>query len=170
LSGSTRQTTSINHPSSTSSTSPTIEPSNAIFVWREFSAIYGNAWLNEFGERPNHVWIEELAKLSPRDIETGLNQCKRSGSNFAPRLPQFLAYCVPQIVEDVYRHERETYQRLNLPKPESNPEIRRIEMAKIRTELKILVIPTASKEALEQRQAAMIQAAEILVKQHEATA
>lgn len=134
-------------------------------VWRKFTEFYGSAWLSEFGEQPNQSWIEELARLSPRDVETGLNQCKRSGSNFAPRLPQFLAYCVPPIIEDVYRHERETYQRLSLPKQRASAEVRQAAMAQIRTELKIVAAPTANKEALEQRQAAMIQAAEILMKQ-----
>lgn len=139
---------------------------NALVVWRKFTEFYGSAWLSEFGEQPNQSWIEELAQLSPCDIETGLNQCK----HFAPRLPQFLAYCTPTIIEDVYRQERETRERYLLPKPKASETVRQAAMAQIRKELKILVMPTASKEALEQRQAAMIQAAENLIEQQEVTA
>jgi hypothetical protein len=87
---------------------------------------------------------------------------KRSGSDFAPSLPRFLAYCVPPIVEDAKKQERETYQRLSLPKKRASAETRQAAMVQIWTELKIVATPTASKEALEQRQAAMIQAAEII--------
>ena len=138
-------------------------------MWRVFSQIYGSSFVTQFGEVPNDIWIEELAKFSPHDVEFGIEQCKRSGSDFAPSLPRFLAYCTPPIVEDVYKQERETRERYLLPKPKASKEVREAAMAQIRKELKILATPTTSKEALEQRQATMTQAAEIL-RQQEVTA
>lgn len=81
-------------------------PHNAILVWDIFSQLYGAGFTSSFGFEPSRIWIEELAKFSPRDIEFGIEQCKRSGSDFAPSLPRFLAMCQPPIVEDVYAGER----------------------------------------------------------------
>lgn len=77
-------------------------------AWVALSEIYGTPFTNSFGAFPNRSWIDELAILSPDSVEFGLKQCKRSGNPFPPSLPQFLAYCVPVIVEDVYKKERET--------------------------------------------------------------
>lgn len=104
--------------------------------------MYGAGFVTQFGEKPPRIWIEELGQISVRDIENGLRQCKRTASNFAPSLPQFLAYCQPVEMEDVKKKERETYQRLGLPKPESNPEIRRAEIAKMKAELRIRGVST----------------------------
>jgi hypothetical protein len=142
-------------------------PHNTLYVWARFAEIYGRGFLTEFGELPNQSWIAEIEQLSPQDVERGIKASQASGSDFAPRLPRFLALCKPPIVVDVYRQERETRNRLDLPRPKSSREVREIELAKIRQELKILATPTASKEALEQRKAAMIQAAEILANQQE---
>ena len=110
---------------SSNSTNNTIAPHNAIRVWRVFSHIYGSTFVTQFGELPNQIWIEELAKFSPHDIEFGIEQCKRSGSDFAPSLPKFLAYCTPPIVEDVYRQERETRIMLDAPKRTSTADVRK---------------------------------------------
>ena len=140
---------------------------NADNVWLAFAQIYGSAFVSQFGDLPNQIWIEELAQLSPRDVELGIKQSIRSGSGFSPSLPQFLAYCVPAIVEDVYRLEKETRIRLDAPKNVASFEVRRAEMAKIRGELKITTTSIAGKEELAQRQAAMIQTAELLAQQQE---
>jgi hypothetical protein len=129
--------------------------------------IYGNSFTSNFGTTPNLFWIEDLAQFSPVDIQRGIEQCRRSNSPFPPNLGQFLAYCTPPIVEDVYKQERETRERYLLPKPKASETVRQAAMAQIRKELKILATPTTSKEALEQRQAAMIQAAENLIEQQE---
>ncbi|MEI6747108.1 MAG: hypothetical protein WCL34_14180 [Methylococcaceae bacterium] len=151
----------------TFTTAPPLLNKNAVYVWDALSQIYGSAFVNQFGEKPSAFWSVKLAELTPVAIKNGLELCQRSGSPFAPNLPQFLAYCLPQIVEDVYRLEKATRIRLDAPRNVASLEVRRAEMAKIKTELKMTATPIAGKEELAQRQAAMIQAAELLAKQGE---
>ena len=55
--------------------------------------IYGNQWTTAFGEEPNKQWTLEIGNLTMREVLYGIEQCKHSGSQFVPNLPQFLAYC-----------------------------------------------------------------------------
>jgi len=113
-----------------------LDTANADYVWDRFTEFYGRGFLTEFGELPNKSWIEALGQLSPQDVERGVKASQSSGSDFAPRLPRFLAMCQPPIVEDVYRHERETQMLLERRRSvQSTPEVRRAEMAKIRAQL-----------------------------------
>lgn len=92
--------------------------------------------MNQFGELPNEIWIEELAKFSPRDIQNGIEAVKRSGSDFAPSLPKFLKLCEAPIVEDVYKQERETQLLLERKRNvQSTPGVRKAELEKMKASL-----------------------------------
>ena len=100
--------------------------------------MFGSQWLNEYGDVPNATWSGELQKLTAAQVEEGIEQCKRSGSSFAPRLPQFLAWCKPTIVkaEDFYKAYRETQLFLaQIDKRRSvkkNMEVKRVELEKMK--------------------------------------
>jgi hypothetical protein len=103
-----------------------------------FSEFYGNAFVTAFSEVPNDSWIEELAQLSPQDVQRGVNASKRSGSDFAPSLPKFLKLCEPPIVEDVYRHERETQLLLEQRRstPNASDDVKKQALAEMKNLLK----------------------------------
>ena len=99
-----------------------------------------------------------------REVLFGIEQSKRSGSQFVPNLPLFLAYCkAGEKVQCVG-----TLKLLSLPKPPANPEIKREYLAKMKKECGIR--ERMSDEERETRRVAMEIAAEILVKQQEVTA
>ncbi len=112
------------------------EPSfKTLLVWKKFTEFYGAAWINEFGERPNQSWTEEIEKLTPTEIARGLEQCKRSGNPFAPRLPQFLAFCVGNSEQRAFYARTQGENKNQLPKPPPNPEIKRAALAEIKSTL-----------------------------------
>ena len=119
-----------------STQSTQLSPTNAVSVWEAFSQIFGQTFVNQWGEIPNDIWIEELAALSAQDVEIGIEASKRSGSDFAPSLPKFLAYCVKDS-GDTPEHKAFKAQceamakNRGLPKP-SNPDIRKAEIAKMK--------------------------------------
>jgi hypothetical protein len=115
----------------TTSTLPTIKstPPNdlALFVWITMGEIYGNQWTTAFGEEPNKQWTLEIGNLTMREVLYGIEQCKHSGSQFVPNLPQFLAYCKAgnKVIGEGTR------KLLALPKPPPNPEVRKAEILKM---------------------------------------
>lgn len=105
--------------------------------WQVMAEIYGSQWLNEYGEQPNGQWAGEIERLTVTEITRAIDKCKRSGSPFVPRLPQFLAYCD--------EHEGDTAEQrafneqckasaamLALPKPPTDPNIRRAAIAEMK--------------------------------------
>lgn len=70
--------------------------------------IYGNRWIIDQGESPNPIWSAKLINLSRAEIEHGINKLLDSNLAHTPNLSQFLGFCKIEIVEDVYRKERET--------------------------------------------------------------
>ncbi len=101
--------------------------------------MFGGGFVGTFGEFPNEIWIEELARIKPRDIQNGIEQCKRSGFEFAPSLPKFLKLCEPPIVEDVHKQLRETQEKyLDVPKRKQNatPSLRKTAFLEMKNLLK----------------------------------
>lgn len=126
-------------PTNSTATSTTAPPPichNAIYVWDALAQIYGAAFTNQFGTRPNQFWNAKLSELSLVDIQFGLEQCQCSRNQFAPDLPQFLAYCTPPIVEDVYKSCRETQILLAKPKPECSEAVKNAALAEMKNLLK----------------------------------
>lgn len=111
-------------------------PYNTLRVWDKFSQIYGRGFLTEFGDIPNDSWIEEIEKLSPADVERGIKASQALGTDFAPRLPKFLKLCEPPIVEDEKKQERETYEKLRLPRPPASEAIKNKALADMKNLLK----------------------------------
>lgn len=104
-------------------------------VWVTMAEIYGSQWLNEYGDVPNQQWTLEICKLTSLQVIKGIEKCKRSGSPFVPRLPQFLSYCRDEMTAEqraFARQLRQTREILALPRPESNPEIRKTEILKMK--------------------------------------
>ncbi|MEI7795491.1 MAG: hypothetical protein WCI06_02525, partial [Methylococcaceae bacterium] len=101
--------------------------------------MYGNQWFNEFGDVPNTSWIVEIEQLTLDELARGIDQCKRSGSPFAPRLPQFLSYCSDGLTKEQRAFnarckEGNDNKILQLAKPEPNADLRRaaiLEMKKL---------------------------------------
>jgi hypothetical protein len=107
---------------------------NAVaYFWRAMTQMYGSQWLNEFGEQANAAWTSALQELSNEEIECGIEQCKRSGSPFVPRLPQFLMYCKGDAEQRAFKARCEADKTvLALPKPLPNPEIKYAALAKMK--------------------------------------
>lgn len=135
--------------------------------WQVMTEIYGSQWLNEYSEQPNEQWAGEIERLSVEDITRGIEQCKRSGSPFVPRLPQFLAFC-----DEFYGDTKEqrafnaqckaSEAMLALPKPQADPNIRKAALAEMKALLgsrEKIVYDDAEKE----RKAKMIADAEKLL-------
>lgn len=83
-------------------------PKNAVYVWDKMQEIFGNAWVNQFKAIPNQSWVDALSQLTEKDINRGLNNVIRDSLDYPPNLPKFLNLCKPEIVEDVYKQEKET--------------------------------------------------------------
>lgn len=104
-------------------------------VWVTMAEIYGSQWLNEYGDVPNQQWTLEIRKLTSLQVIKGIEKCKCSDSPFVPRLPQFLSYCRNEMTAEqraFARQLRQTREILALPRPESNPEIRKAEILKMK--------------------------------------
>lgn len=131
--------------------------------------MYGTQWISSFGEKANTAWASELQKLTAAEIEFGIEQCKRSGSQFVPNLPQFLAYCVPIAIDTPEQriqaaNARAAAARLRLPRLQASEEVKNAEKAKIRALLGE-VKPTMNAEDAAKKQAAMLEAAQRLLEQ-----
>lgn len=99
--------------------------------------IYGLQWFKEYGDTPNTSWIVEIERLSIAELSKGIEECKRSRSQFVPRLPQFLGYCDDGLTSEQRAFNarcKEGENLLRLPRPEPNPQIRKaaiLEMKKL---------------------------------------
>ena len=92
--------------------------------------MYGNQWFNEFGDVPNASWIAEIERLTLDELTRGIDQCKRCGSPFAPRFPQFLNYCSDGLTREQKAFnarckEGNDNKILRLAKPEPNADLSR---------------------------------------------
>jgi hypothetical protein len=117
---------------STKATSST----NSLMVWVAMSEIFGNRWINDFGDTPPQLWTRKLSELSENEIKHGINKLMDSDCSYTPNLSQFVGLCKIEVIEDVYKQERETYARLTQQKPASSIEVRRAEIAKMKATLR----------------------------------
>lgn len=117
---------------STKATSST----NSLMVWVAMTEIFGNRWINDFGDTPPQLWTRKLAELSENEIKHGINKLMDSDCSYTPNLSQFVGLCKIEVIEDVYKQERETYARLTQQKPASSAEVRRAEIAKMKATLR----------------------------------
>ncbi len=92
------------------------------------SEIYGSQWTNEYGYEPNTSWTVEIERLTIAELSKGIEECKRSRSQFVPRLPQFLGYCDDGLTQEQRAFNarcKEGEAVLRLPRPEPNPAVRK---------------------------------------------
>lgn len=75
-------------------------PDRAFRVWAVLAEMYGTKLLNAYGDKPGPMWRRVIGELTDVQIRAGLDALMRSGSAFAPTLPEFRAACVPVISED----------------------------------------------------------------------
>lgn len=97
--------------------------------------IYGSQWTNEYGFEPNHSWTLEIERLSTAELAKGIEECKRSRSQFVPRLPQFLGHCDGGMTAEqkaFYERCKEQEAILKLPRPAPNLEIRKAAILEIK--------------------------------------
>jgi hypothetical protein len=97
--------------------------------------IYGSQWFNEYGDEPNNSWVVEIERLTLGELARGIEQCKRSGSQYVPRLPQFLSYCDDGLTAEQKAFNarcKEQEAILKLPRPEPDPQIRKAEILKMK--------------------------------------
>lgn len=121
----------------TSSTAPQRTCEQSLKLWQIMGEIYGSQWFNEYGDEPNNSWVVEIERLTLGELARGIEQCKRSGSPYVPRLPQFLSYCDDGLTAEQKAFNarcKEQEAILKLPRPAANPEIRKaaiLEMKKL---------------------------------------
>jgi hypothetical protein len=101
---------------------------NSLKLWHVMGEIYGLQWFREYGDTPNTSWIIEIERLTLQELARGIEQCKRSHSQFAPRLPQFLGYCDDGLTQEQRAFNercKEGENLLRLPRPQPSKELRR---------------------------------------------
>jgi len=69
------------------------DKSPADMVWSAFMQAFGNRFLNEYGDKPNPVWIRGLSIYSPGEILKGVKHVVDSGMDHPPSLSAFKKFC-----------------------------------------------------------------------------
>ena len=104
--------------------------------WQAMTEMYGSQWVNEYGEKPNNMWREELEQMTTQQIKCGIERCKQARSPYVPRLPQFLAWCDEldgdTAEQKAFKARCVDVEALRLPKPPASQEIRKAALAKIK--------------------------------------
>jgi len=62
-------------------------------VWSAMTQLYGNTWINKFGESPTEIWRKMLRNISVDRIKRGLKMTADNNLEFPPSLPTFISYC-----------------------------------------------------------------------------
>jgi len=73
--------------------------SNAHTVWAAMVGMYGQAWINKFGEEPDRFWSGFLNGITPARIQRALRYTLENDKEFPPSLPKFKGYCRPTFEE-----------------------------------------------------------------------
>lgn len=97
--------------------------------WRAMTQIYGMQWISSYGEKASKAWTQELEKLTPEEIKSGIDLSIHSDSQFPPNLPLFLTYC--KTLSDCKRRSVETQKLLSRSRWQGNDSVRDAELSKI---------------------------------------
>lgn len=62
-------------------------------MWSRLCDIFGQKFSNNYGERPNPTWEEELSRLTDVQLQRGIQHMKYEGGSYAPSLSDFLKAC-----------------------------------------------------------------------------
>ena len=69
------------------------ESARAVKVWTAMAEMFGNTFLNQFGEDPPSVWMAQIERLGDNEVRNGLNNIAAANLAFPPNLSQFIAAC-----------------------------------------------------------------------------
>ena len=75
--------------------------SPANMVWSAMTQMYGQTWINKFGESPNPVWRKQLENISIERIRRGLSRIRDEGLEHPPPLPKFVEMCA-RTFDEIY--------------------------------------------------------------------
>jgi len=59
-------------------------------LWKYFSRYYGAAFVSQYGDMPNEVWLYELRNLTAEQYREGINNLSHHEGAFAPNPGEFL--------------------------------------------------------------------------------
>jgi len=62
-------------------------------VWKTLAEIFGPSFYKSFGSVPPPIWLSTISSLSDEECVRGFTAIAAASSDFAPNLPQFIAYC-----------------------------------------------------------------------------
>lgn len=71
------------------------------------SEMYGNGFLQKYGEKPGPLWRQVVGELTDEQIESGVARLMSSGGAFAPSLPEFKAACLKADEPEIEQAEIE---------------------------------------------------------------
>ena len=112
-------------------------------VWTRMAEIYGHKWVSQYGECSDEsgnlsssakTWAEGLASLGDQAtqmqlISQGFSKIVKSGDEWPPSLPQFLAVCYVKQIAPYHR-----IAKFELPAPR-NEELARSTLQEIRSRM-----------------------------------
>lgn len=62
-------------------------------VWSAMLQIFGQPWINRYGEEPNELWTRMVNGYPREVVMRALHHCITSGMEFPPTLSQFKGWC-----------------------------------------------------------------------------
>ena len=57
--------------------------------------MFPGVWLSTCGKVPDELWTAALSRLSPEEIQAGLEKTIELGEHYPPSLPEFMKRCKP---------------------------------------------------------------------------
>lgn len=67
--------------------------SPANMVWSAMTQMFGQSWVNKYGDTPLPVWRDQLKNISIPRIRRGLSRVRDEGLDYPPSLPRFVEMC-----------------------------------------------------------------------------
>jgi hypothetical protein len=66
-------------------------------LWERMTELYGNKWINHYGEQPSKLWSDALDNVTPQQIGGAFKKLLTGKfKSFVPTLAEFIELCLPQ--------------------------------------------------------------------------
>lgn len=65
-------------------------------LWIAMGERYGNQWTSGYGDLPNEEWTKACSKITPSQIQAGLDLCVERTNHWPPNLSEFVQLCCSQ--------------------------------------------------------------------------